>query len=237
MNTAAKVPNKFKWLIKSLKDAGFDSPLIAGGAVRDLYFNRSSKDIDVFVRLPNNECDPSMGQTAANVVVSQAQLNINRLMSTTTVTSSNNKSKPKKSDRSSPDLSTQLKEALSAQSVKLASANDPDGEYYDTTGVIDAVYTVNFDDGSVVDVIVLTIDPIEYVDVYFDVGICKAHFNGSRLHYSTDFLKDARNKTLTLVGLMDAAQLHRSLSKHCGRLLTYFPGFEVHIDRKRVLGL
>lgn len=61
-----------------------------------------------------------------------------------------------------------------------------------------------------VQVVFTTTDPEEYVTRYFDFGICKAWYDGTRIHCHKDFVRDVNNKTITMC--MDDKSLHRAYS-------------------------
>lgn len=67
--------------------------------------------------------------------------------------------------------------------------------------------------------------PIDFFHKEFDFGICKAYYNGERTIYTSDFIKDATNKTVTLMGPLRYESVRYSLSKHLPRFLHKYPEF------------
>ncbi len=213
-----KVPHRFKWIISTLKEAGISNPLIAGGAVRDLYFKRPYRDIDVYVHTDEliKAIDsisplpiPTPGpKSVFEVAVMMAEI-----------------ADPSRECKA-------IQKLLKADSVQIKGyQNNP---YYDNNHIC-CVYQVNYQGLEPVELIVVDINPLVYFNDFFNIGICKAYFNGSKLHYGPDFMSDVTNKTLTIVGQMDERQLYTTLSKHVAKLLQYFPKYDVRIIPDRVL--
>lgn len=79
-------------------------------------------------------------------------------------------------------------------------------------------------------VIVLKLDPVKYVEHNFDIGLCKAYFDGQKFRYTPDFMKDAMNKTLTICGHdFNQDEFDFVMKKHIPKLKKKFPGFTVQV--------
>jgi len=53
--------------------------------------------------------------------------------------------------------------------------------------------------GIMYNIIVTDIDPVDYVEQFFDIGLCKAYCDGTKIRLTADFMHDSRNKLLTVV--------------------------------------
>jgi len=78
-------------------------------------------------------------------------------------------------------------------------------ESYEGLNHIDVVWEIQSND-VLYNVILVDTDPKAYVMNYFDIGLCKAYFDGKRFHLSADFITDSKNATLTIVA-------HRSIKQ------------------------
>lgn len=242
-----KVPHRWKWLISTLQDAGIEKPLIAGGAVRDLYMNKPAKDIDVFIHiddlfsvLSTISRETLVGPTVVQVtppvpIPTSNQTGFSALLNVLAAT--NNVGSVKPIDTHNVDaVCTDIKKLFKADHVQLLGNSDGVHYEYSRGRVIKGVYKITYsNDPTPVELIVLDIPAMDYFNDYFDVGICKAYFNGSRLHYSPECINDLKNHTITIVGKMDAHQLYTTLGKHVVKLLQYFPKYDVRIIPDRVL--
>lgn len=257
-----------KKILKAFHDAGHDQAIIAGGAIRDMYFKNKPKDYDVFIyeapvqmhqfEQPAPPPSPTFNNSpgaknvkakqSINVPIAKVEeepkkptinfrieadreefrkiLGAERIVEMT--------AKPKKVSTSSGFGSN----ALAALEPAKVEADEMAEMFSDVDeNFVVSVFKYQFTSGPAVEVITLTMNPTEYVERYFDLGICKAYFNGSKVHYTPDFMRDVRGKTITLCGEMSPNQLYRSLNKHTGRMLQKFPGYDLRIDRDKVLNL
>lgn len=184
-----------------IQAAGFSSALIAGGAVRDLYFDILPTDIDIFV------WDPRYSDEPAKTVY---------------------------------DAHPDKEHDFWWNTLKLTHkphSHVPDEVYrvYDDEygvggfGKITAVINVmkNF---IPLQIIFTELKPIEHVNQYFDIGLCKAYCDGTKLRYTPDFMQDKKNKTFTIVGKdMTQEEFDYILSHHVPKLQHKYPGYKVCI--------
>lgn len=62
-------------------------------------------------------------------------------------------------------------------------------------------------------------DPVFHVNKYFDIGFCKTYCDGKKIRYTDDFLRDVKNKTMTIVGDdMTKEQVEYAIYRHADRL-------------------
>jgi len=142
-----------------LHKAGYESAIIAGGAIRDAHGHKPIKDIDIFIHTPSISRDSAMYVTIGSL---------------------------------SRILELKPSDAIIQNPAPDNYADDPEH-------IIAELFDVGKNDIDF-QLIFLTIPPIEYVNDWFDIGLCKAYYDGTRVHYTSDYVTDATNKTLTIVG-------------------------------------
>jgi len=72
--------------------------------------------------------------------------------------------------------------------------------------------------------------PKDFVDMYFDIGLCKATYDGERVNYFPEFLADASNKHLTVVSdQLDQQQFDYTMNVHMPKMQQKFPTYKVQI--------
>lgn len=177
----------------------FPDAVIAGGAIRDTYFDILPRDYDIYIQ------DPGF-----------------------------------KSGRREPKRYT-CKHLAKICDLHLYD-NRPHG-YYPTDDAITTAFRNDYQYGGcnfvtqIYDVvknlvpyqlIFVEYPPIEYLNKYFDFGICKAYCDGHRLRYTKDFMYDAKNKKLTLVGEVTSQfQYDWLMEHHLPKLKSKFPSHTV----------
>jgi hypothetical protein len=115
---------------------------------------------------------------------------------------------------------------------KRVSNQDPYGNsaYYHRLhieGLVDVYHH-----GSKFQIVILDKQPIEYVTKYFDVGICQCYFDGTRIHYTDNFITDAVNRTITICGDLSYEEFHYCLNNHIPRIQWKYGDFAVKIAPK-----
>lgn len=201
-------PNHIQFL-RNLHKTGYTDAVIAGGAIRDPFFGNKPRDVDIFV---------------------------NREVCT------------------NPYLSS--KRHLHASILKELSPNIAEcdlmtrGHYYDNeiwevwdilvrgaelkvppTNIANFRYRKVLKKHEWNKFQLITIDrpAIEYVEEYFDVGLCQCWHDGIKAHYTDNFMRDYFNKTLTVCGKIEPKNLERIWSHHIPKLRAKFPGYQVVI--------
>lgn len=194
--------------LQLIQNAGHHTAIVAGGAIRDMYHDVLISDIDIFIQHP--------GHMKSSVPVK--------------------KYLPKR-PFDHPEWT-----AYWADVLRLRDINDPfDGDdiewYYssyeppsafddedDFTAEIISVWNV-YRGLNAYQIVFTTIDPISYVNDHFDFGLCKAYCDGKRLHFTEDFMRDSRNKTITLVGKnMPEQRVKYAMLSHYPRIREKYPG-------------
>lgn len=178
---------------------GFNSAIIAGGAVRDTYFGIEINDIDIYVTLDDlkyaNTAD-DVDMLLRNKLITEHDTNI--LFDLT-------------GDRDDNANYTSVPHIANVW------------EYLDTThapGMTDPRYQI---------ILLDDISPIDFVETQFDIGICMAYCDGQQHHFTSDFLEDANNQTLTVKDHLSQNRFHYCMGHHMPKLQHKFPNFQIVI--------
>lgn len=76
------------------------------------------------------------------------------------------------------------------------------------------------------DVIIVDTSPVDHVNRFFDIGLCKAYFNGKKFTFTSDFMFDKEHKTLTMLGEdMDINEIKWCQDHHLQRLKNKYSNF------------
>lgn len=78
--------------------------------------------------------------------------------------------------------------------------------------------------------------PIEYVREHFAVKLSRAYFDGHGIHFTPDFMQDARGKTITVACPVEHARFERLFSYYLPKMQSYFPDFDIRVDLKAMNG-
>jgi hypothetical protein len=181
----------------------FPSAIIAGGAVRDLCLGKEIKDIDVFI-----SGDPKSRIVHAAKKRSHWIHNFRAFW-----------------QKVLQDRNWNIKVNTSSYNKDPAidmvfSMYNPDLDFT----MIDTVPKI--------DVIFLVKPALQYFEEDFDFNICKAYFDGTKSKYTSGFVKDARNETITLAGPLDFRSINYSMNLHLPRIKHKYPNFKEVIPQK-----
>lgn len=92
---------------------------------------------------------------------------------------------------------------------------------------IASVWEINEDDKTY-QLVFTKDDPIQHIEKNFDIGLCKAYCDGNKIRYTPDFLRDVKNKTMTIVGEnMSEEQVQYAVTMHAERLMWKYLNFRV----------
>lgn len=182
-----------------LQQAGFHSAIIAGGAFRDLYHEIYPRDIDIFAWDPNFSKETTPFEELKN----------------------NRKENPGHVWRTGPDC-----DKIWANLFQLEDYDEVEqrfGEYDEQEGKITAVWDI-FKTQTNFQVIFTKLPPIEHMEQHFNIGLCKCYCDGQKIRYTNDFVNDATNKTLTIVGKnMSHGEYRHTIDQHIPRLRQKYP--------------
>ena len=75
-------------------------------------------------------------------------------------------------------------------------------------------------------IILIKMDPREYIGKHFDFGICRAYCDGVKMHFTDEFLTDSMNQTITLYKEhRTEPQLIYALQHHLKKIQHKYPGW------------
>lgn len=78
--------------------------------------------------------------------------------------------------------------------------------------------------------------PVDYVMSHFAVKLSRAYYDGQGVHFTSEFMSDARNKTITVACPVQHARFDRLFSYYLPKMKKYFPDFDVRIDLNAMNG-
>jgi len=260
--------------------------IIAGGAIRDLYFGRQSRDIDLYYN--TNAIDPASFANCLQRIDISAMARAAGFESVTIRRNSDGTmigKQPAEDGEDWGDVSEDARIALrqwasyyhraragggdSAYSVRYAHSHVPSANQYmlDRANHDYVVYLIEtgdansgsasgsniksshplksveefrviFDEFNYVDVELMGVaaHPIEYMTTHFAVKLSRAYYDGAGVHFTSDFMQDARNKTLTVACPVEHARFDRLFSYYLPKMKKYFPDFEVRVDLNAMNG-
>jgi hypothetical protein len=193
-----------------LHASGHPSAVIAGGAIRDMYHERMVSDVDIYIHHP-----AYIGKPATSEIPLHHPMNSSMWLD---YWSDVLKLRP-----------SATRSQILRDNVKMHFSQYDDPGKPDEEQDIVAVWNV-FKGFNLYQIIFTAIEPIEYINNQFDFGICKAYCDGSKVHYTGDFMRDSRNKTITFVGKgMSVARIKRCMTEHLPRIQEKYPGYNVVI--------
>ncbi len=75
-------------------------------------------------------------------------------------------------------------------------------------------------------IIILNMNPIKYINNFFDFGICKAYCDGSKIKLTADFMHDSQHRHLTLVSKeIEEAEFYHIMDYHLPKIKDKYPGY------------
>lgn len=158
------------------------SAIIAGGAIRDLYHNKSISDVDIYV---------PQGKYSEGFWKHLLELKLN--------------------------------------DTDYVSQPGKDSEHYEILNHIDAVWEIQ-KSGTLYNIITVDLEPIEYVLRYFNIGLCKAYCDGTKIRLTADFIHDSRTKQLTIVAEdMSQDEFNHMMNYHIVKLQIKYPEYSLII--------
>lgn len=180
-----------------VKQSGFTSAVVAGGAIRDLYHNKRPRDVDIFVWDPNYSNE--------STIFGKKEF----LSSKEPITLVGQDDKWRTAlGLASTDVILQLFGSDSA---------------YNNEGNITHVWDIHIGVGNF-QIITTKLPPITHVENNFNIGLCKCYYDGNTICYTDDFIRDDLNETLTIVNQnMSEGDIIRTIEEHIPRIQTRYP--------------
>jgi len=120
---------------------------------------------------------------------------------------------------------------FSSDDIEMLGEVDDDGAYTEKNHIT-GVWEIS-KSSTKYNIIITAIDPTEYVERYFDVGLCKAYCDGKKLHFTADFMHDTQFKRLTLVAEdIDQEEFDKMMDNHIKKLKLKYPTHTLVIPPK-----
>lgn len=216
-------------ILRRLQAFGYESAIIAGGAIRDDFTKKEITDYDIFLWDPRHSKefindDLNMPIPAAHAKYLKPKMNIN-------------------SSCFEMDRTTEFVDLLQTldieqifdsvdygplQKVSTSATDDPlimPGVGAHLTSIWEAEF-----DFTTYQLIYTQVNPVNHVNDYFDIGLCKAYCDGKKLRYTPDFMYDLKNRKLTIVGTnMNQDQFNYAVDHHVEKLWKKYPNFELQV--------
>lgn len=168
-------------LLRHLHKIGFKSTIIAGGYIRDLFFKNEYKDVDIFLWHPRYSDEKILSYSG--VIYQDFDINEEFLL----------------------DYVVEPNEKLGSPLQTLPSKKM---EYlYTISGIVDVWNVYHFDKDKQIQFIFVDEEPIDYIAYSFDIGLCMCYFDGKKIRYTNNFMKDYINKTITICGELSQEEL------------------------------
>lgn len=216
MNTKLHALSEPVRILRRLQQFGYTSAIIAGGAIRDDYAKKEINDYDIFL------WDPRLSgefKNKINPLNLQPQIDF-------------------QSESFDIDRTTEfvdLLHSLDVDQIFRSGMYGPltgDGQKLSTPGIganLTGVWEAQLDYYDY-QLIYTQVAPIEHVEKYFDIGLCKAYCDGTKIRYTPDFLKDMKNRTFTIVGQgMTQDQFNYVVDYHIDKIEWKYPGFRIAV--------
>lgn len=203
------------WVLRQFQQAGYSSAIIGGGAVRDAYLERDPHDIDIFIW--DNEKSP---ETIHQDYRRLDEVNIARMLNMDP-----NKPKAKIEDEWDQLFGTHTNVNWGDEDEVTRMTH---ARYQGRGNHINCVWEVyKADFETVYQIIVLNKDPKEYVERYFDIGLCMCYCDGRKMRFTDRFLTDAKNKTLTICGELSKGEYEYTMKHHIQKMKSRFKDYTV----------
>lgn len=127
------------------------------------------------------------------------------------------------------DLSTDKHTLYGNDSINEFTGTESD---YSERNYIDMVWEIR-KVSTLYNIIVVDLDPVEYVERFFDVGLCKAYCDGKKIRLTSDFMYDSQYKQLTIVAEdMPKEEFFFMMNKHVAKLKLKYPGHSLVIPER-----
>lgn len=217
-------------------DLPTDTLILAGGAIRDLYFDRPHvRDLDMYFN--SSFIDPlEFARNLKRIDVDAAARAAG--FSTAAIHRASDVPQPM---AVAPwgHLGHLVATSLAVQQVQATSSSgsgskiDPGGKAHPLQGVEEFVCYVDGDRFNV-ELMTVSMSPADYVNTHFAVKLSRCYYDGNRVRYTQDFFEDARNKTITVACPVEHARFERLFSYYLPKLKSYFPDFDVRVDLRQM---
>lgn len=194
-------------VLKYFQQSGYNNAIIAGGSIRDSYFKKPIKDIDIYVQHPHHmsKSAPPLYFNVLNEkeVYELIKFHFEKPSYWRALYKGN------KSGDEIEDIDMIKNSSLSAGAAKIEFFIQF-RIFYQNYEVIGTIYT-----------------PLEYMERFFAVNLSKCYSNGITLTYPHKFLEDATKHNLTVEGELNKAEYRRSMLRYLPRIKKKYPSFTI----------
>lgn len=215
MKTKLNVLSDSVKILRTLQQFGYKSAILAGGAIRDDFTGKPINDFDIFL------WDPRHSREFDGLTDHQGRERID-------ITSTN-------FDMERTSDFVDLLQTLDVDQLFSDCGYGPltgDGEKLDTPGIgakLSGIWEAQHDFHTY-QLIYTILPPIEHLEKFFDIGLCKAYCDGEKIRYTPDFMHDVKNKTFTIVGQeMTPEQFKYAIEHHIKKLQWKYPSHQIKV--------
>lgn len=224
----------------------------AGGSIRDLYFKRPAKDVDLYfdsTTIDPHEYARSLKMIDIDAMARQYGFSSARLVRFDEPQLKERDDVAQRQTHAAVAYAQQLIQSMAAggslpgtiptlygsvQAVSAAPSGSASGskigrvhplKSIETFGmIIDERQRIN------IELMAVAMSPVDYVMTNFAVKLSRCFYDGNVIKYTPDFFTDVRNKTITVACRVEHARFERLFSYYLPKLKSYFPDFDVRID-------
>lgn len=243
--------------IRDSKYATHNNLIMAGGAIRDLYFDRSNtRDLDLYFdgttvgadqfayHLKTMDIDRMAREHGFEgaVLIRRGSADGQNLMqagdgflSIGLTTTPSAWFAP--SGAATANAVAAISTGYPVAGVQASHSNSGSGSKQDPAGRVHPLrsveeFTLKIDGYKLYDIELMNVamDPIEYVMEHFAIKLSRCYYDGKAVRYTNDFFTDAKNKTLTVACPIEHARFERLFSYYLPKMKHYFPDFSVRVD-------
>lgn len=209
-------------ILRRLQAFGYKSAIIAGGAIRDDFTKKDITDYDIFLHDPRHseEFDTDFKNLGIRMDVASETFEMDRTSEFVDILQT-------------LDIE-QIFDSGGSDSYGplMKTRTSPGGDLIDTPGIgakITAIWEAEFDFNTY-QLIYTLVEPVDHVNNFFDIGLCKCYCDGTKLRYTPDFMYDLNNRKLTVVGQdMTQEQFNYVVDHHVEKLWRKYPTFELQV--------
>ncbi len=190
-------------VLRTIQKERYPEAIIAGGAPRDVFLEKPIKDFDIFVKEDAYATSSGFWRDLFNLNYAKAD----------------------------DWTDIQMMAFMGHRNIlmKAKQTSMPRTAGYSHKRHLTQVFDLIIHD-VVFQIIVVHIDPKQYVEDWFDFGLCKTWCDGKQFHFSGPFMEDVQNRTLTLVQKdMSPKEMEFCLTVRKPRLLTKFSGYQFQV--------
>lgn len=216
MKTKYNVLSEPVKILRRLQQFGYKSAIIAGGAIRDDFTGKEISDYDIFLWDPRRSIEFKNLQNATR---NGPRIDLG-------------------SDNFEMERTSEFVDLLQSLDVNQIFADHGygivtgDGDELNTQGIgakLTAIWEAEYNYNKY-QLIYTQVNPIEHLEKFFDIGLCKAYCDGTKIRYTPDFMKDLKNHKFTIVAQdMTTDQFTYAVEHHAAKLEKKYPGFNVDV--------